>query len=192
MKKTLLITLLTLGVSLAGFSQEVITSSAGLSRNPNLGQFENEVKINFANLIALGAFEIGYERFLSDAHSVDFQVHINDRFGYNTEEDGRTFKTNALQAGMNFYFGNGLNGRFHIYPFAKVRFGDFEESVDSNVVTTDMTSFILGAGLGYKWEVSNSFAFGPYLSVGRGFSEAVSDRFTSVELNGGFSLGYRF
>ncbi len=179
-------------LSFGAFAQQVITSSSGVSRNPSLGQFENEVKINFANLIALGAFEVGYERFLSEDHSIDFQVHINDRFGYNAEGNGRKFKSNAMQAGMNFYFGNGLNGRFHIYPFVKLRFGDFEEVLNSAIITTDMTAFILGAGAGYKWEVSDHFAFGPYLSVGRGFSEVVSDRFTGIELNGGFSLGYRF
>jgi len=192
MKNLLIALVVACSISMGAFSQQVITSSSGVTRNPNLGQFENEIKVNFANLIALGAFEVGYERFLSEGHSIDFQLHINDRFGYNAEGNGRKFKTNAMQAGMNFYFGNGLNGRFHIYPFVKLRFGDFEERLNNSIVTTDMTAFILGAGAGYKWEVSNHFAFGPYLSIGRGFSDAVSNRFTSIELNGGFSLGYRF
>jgi len=94
---------------------------------------------------------------------------------------------------LNFYFGNKPNGRFHIYPFAKIRFGEFEEPTNSGgITTTDMTSFILGAGFGYKWEVSEHFAFGPYASVARNFSGAVSDKFTAIEPNAGFSLGYRF
>lgn len=175
-----------------GFSQQVISSSSG-SNNPFLGQYSNEVKINFANLLALGSFEGGYERFLSESHSLDFQLLINDRFGFNAENDGKKFKTNSVQTGLNFYFGKGTSGRFYIYPFVKIRFGELEESTAPGAVsTTDLTSFILGAGAGYKWEVSNHFAFGPYLSLGRGFSEIAANRFTAIELNGGFSLGYRF
>lgn len=189
MKKFILIYLFAIGLSISAFSQQVISSSG--TSNPNIGTFDNEIKLNFLNLILMGSFEVGYERFLSESHSLDFQVHINDRFGYNTENEGK-FKSNAIQTAMNFYFGSNPNGRFHVYPFMKFRFGDYEQNVNSTVVTTDMTAFILGAGLGYKWEVSEHFAFGPYASVARNFSEVVSDQFTAVEVNGGFSLGYRF
>lgn len=190
MKKSILAFLLISGISLSAFSQQVISSST--TSNPNIGTFDNEIKLNFLNLILLGSFEVGYERFLSESHSLDLQLHINDRFGYNSENDGKTYKTNSIQTGMNFYFGNKPNGRFHVYPFLKFRFGDFEESTTGGVETTDMTAFILGAGFGYKWEVSEHFAFGPYASVARNFSEAVSDKFTAIEPNAGFSLGYRF
>ena len=179
-------------VTLTGsvFAQQVISSSG--TSNPNIGTFDNEVKFNFLNLILLGSFEVGYERFLSENHSLDFQLHINDRFGYHSDGDDESFKSNSIQAAMNFYFGNNPNGRFHIYPLMKFRFGDYEKSVNASVVTTDMTAFILGAGIGYKWEVSEHFAFGPYVSVARNFSDGVSDQFSGVETNGGFSLGYRF
>ena len=177
-------------IAFSAFSQQVISSSR--SSNPNIGTFDNEVKLNFLNLILMGSFEVGYERFLSENHSVDFQLHINDRFGYNSQKDGKNYKTNAIQSGMNFYFGNRPNGRFHVYPFLKFRFGDFEEPVNGAVVTTDMTAFIVGAGFGYKWEVSEHFAFGPFASISRNFSEVVTDKFTAVEPNAGFSLGYRF
>jgi hypothetical protein len=190
MKKIILIVVFGLVASFGALSQQVISSSG--TNNPNLGVFENELKLNFLNLILMGSFEIGYERFLSESHSLDIQLLINDRFGYNSENDSKKYKTNAVQSGMNFYFGNNPNGRFHVYPFVKFRFGDFEEVKSSGVVTTDMSAFILGAGVGYKWEVSEHFAFGPYASIARNFSSAVSDRFTSVEPNAGFSLGYRF
>ena len=57
--------------------------------------------------------------------------------------------------------------------------GDFEEVIDGDLVTTNMNSFIFGAGAGYKWEYSN-FAFGPYASVARGFSSEVTDRFSAI------------
>jgi hypothetical protein len=190
MKKITLSLLLVAAISISAYCQQVISSSS--YSNPNVGAFDNEVKLNFLNLIVMGSFEVGYERFLSENHSVDFQVHINDRFGYNSQKDGKNFKSNAIQSGMNFYFGSNPNGRFHVYPFLKFRFGDFEEPGTTGTVSTDMTAFILGAGIGYKWEVSEHFAFGPYASIARNFSEAVSDKFTAVEPNAGFSLGYRF
>jgi hypothetical protein len=191
MRKLLLSLLFLFSFGFSSFSQQVI-SSAG-TRNPNLGNFENELKFNFLNLILLGSFEIGYERYLSESHSLEFQVLANDRFGFNSEGNGKKYKTNSAMTALNFYFGNKPSGRFHIYPFAKIRFGDFEEPTPSGgVITTDMTSFMLGAGFGYKWEVSEHFAFGPYASIARGFGEAANERFAPVELNGGFSLGYRF
>jgi hypothetical protein len=192
MKKIILSLAIICAVSTFSFGQTVISSSSGNSANPYISSFENEVKVNFLNVIALGSFELAWERFLSESHSLEFQVLFNDRFGFNSEKNGRTYKTNSVMTAMHFYFGNDLNGRFHIYPLLKLRFGDFEEVIDGAVVTTDMTSFILGAGAGYKWEVSEHFAFGPYVSVARGFSEEVNKRFTGIELNGGFSLGYRF
>ncbi|GAA0880567.1 hypothetical protein GCM10009119_35370 [Algoriphagus jejuensis] len=190
MKKLILSAFVAAAFTISAFSQQVISSSS--TSNPNLGNFENEIKLNFLNMFLLGSFELGYERFLSESHSLDIQLHINDRFGYQSDGDGETFKTNSIQSAMNFYFGNGRSGRFHVFPFLKFRFGDYEESVAGGVATTDMTAFILGAGIGYKWEVSEHFAFGPYVSVARNFSEAVSDKFSAVEPNGGFSLGYRF
>lgn len=190
MKKYILTLLFAGVISVSGFAQQVISSSG--SANPYLRNFENEVKFNFLNLILLSSFEVGYERFLSENHSLDLQLHINDRFGYNLETDGKQFKTNSIQAAMNFYFGNNLNGRFHVYPLLKFRFGDYEDPSPGGISSTDMTAFILGAGAGYKWEVSEHFAFGPYASVARNFSQTVSNKFTGIELNAGFSLGYRF
>ncbi len=187
MKKTFFTLALLVGILSFSQAQQVLSSSSLLSRD-----FSNEIKVNFLNLIVLGSVEVGYERYLSETHSLDFQVHINDRFGYNSEAKGKEYKTNSIQTGMNFYFGNGESGRFYLFPFAKIRFGDFEENNDGDITTTDMTAFIFGAGLGYKWEVTENFAFGPYASIARGFSDEVANKFTRIEPNAGFSLGYRF
>ncbi|WP_144607312.1 DUF3575 domain-containing protein [Algoriphagus algorifonticola] len=189
MRKVLLGILLTAILGLTAEAQQVISSSSGIGSR---SVYSNEVKVNFLNLIALGSIEVGYEKFLSDEHALDLQIMFNDRFGYNSEGQGKNYKTNSVQAAMNFYFGNNLNGRFFIYPLAKLRFGEFEEPSDGGVRVTNMNSFMLGAGAGYKWEVSDHFAFGPYVSIARGFSDEVAERFTRIELNGGFSLGYRF
>ncbi|MEN2283567.1 DUF3575 domain-containing protein [Algoriphagus sp. SE2] len=183
---TIAFILVAFGSSLA---QDVISSSSG---NAYAGDFNNEVKVNFLNLILFSTLEIGYERYLSEDHSIEFKGFINDRFGFKSEGSGKKYKTNAVQASMNFYFGENESGRFFLFPLAKLRFGDFEESKDGGVETTDMTAFILGAGAGFKWELSKNFAFGPYASVGRNFSDEVADRFTGIEFNAGFNLGYRF
>ncbi|MEP0711413.1 MAG: DUF3575 domain-containing protein, partial [Algoriphagus sp.] len=157
------------------------------------GGFTNEIHVNFVTLIWFGSLEVGYERYLSDDTSLEFKGLINDRFGFNSEGKGKKYKTNSVQAAMNFYFGDDPNGRFFIFPLAKVRFGDFEEPADGGGIdTTDMTAFILGVGAGYKWEMSKNFAFGPFASMSRNFSSDVSDRFSSIEFNAGFNLGYRF
>ena len=190
MKKSIFTLTLILGLAATSFGQEVISSSS--ANSPMTGGFSNEIHVNFVTLIWFGSVEVGYERYLSDDHSLEFKGFINDRFGFNNENKGKKYKTNSLQASMNFYFGNGSNGRFFIFPLAKVRFGDFEEPNGTDIITTDMTAFIIGAGAGYKWELSQNFAFGPFASVGRNFSDDVTDRFSGIELNAGFNLGYRF
>ncbi|TDQ14994.1 uncharacterized protein DUF3575 [Algoriphagus boseongensis] len=192
MKKIILSLAILCFASHFSIGQQVISSSSGNANNPYVGNFNNEIKLNFLNLIWLGSFEVAYEKYLSESHSIEFQGLFNDRFGFNNENNGKKYKTNSVQAAMHFYFGDNPNGRFHIYPLLKVRFGDFEEVKNGDLTTTDMTSFIFGGGFGYKWEVSDHFAFGPYASISRGFSKEVNDRFSEIEVNGGFSLGYRF
>ncbi|MBB6328605.1 hypothetical protein FHS59_004261 [Algoriphagus iocasae] len=190
MRKSIFTLAMMLGFISMGMAQEVVSSSSG---NTYAGDFNNEVKVNFVNLILYGTFEVGYERYLSDDHSLEFKGFINDRFGFNSEGKGKKYKTNSVQVSMNFYFGESDKGNIYLFPLAKIRFGDFEEPADGGGVdTTDMTAFIIGVGAGYKWELSRNFAFGPYASVGRNFSDEVADRFTSIEFNAGFNLGYRF
>lgn len=191
MKKSIFTLTLILALVVSGYAQEVISSSG--ASTPNRGGFSNEIHVNFMTLIWFGSLEAGYERYLSDDHSIEFKGFINDRFGFNNENNEKKYKTNSLQASMNFYFGDNGSGRFFLFPLAKIRFGDFEEPNDGGgIQTTDMTAFILGAGAGYKWELSKNFAFGPFASIGRNFSDDVANRFSVIELNGGFNLGYRF
>lgn len=188
MKKSIFTVALILGMIVSGYAQEVISSSTGST----IGANTNEIHVNFLTLIWFGSLEVGYERYLSDDHSLEFKGFINDRFGFNNEKNGKKYKTNSIQASMNFYFGGNGKGRFFLYPLAKFRFGDFEEEKAGAVEVTDMNAFILGAGAGYKWELSENFSFGPFASIARNFSDDVSDRFAGIELNGGFNLGYRF
>lgn len=168
---------------------------AGLSVK---GQTKNEVKINILNTIALASVEIGYEHFIDDNQSLGAEILINDQFAYFLEKSGEKFNTNSVLVSYNFYIGNsGKNtSGYYMYPFVKYRFGDFEETknIEGIDITTktDMDSFILGLGTGYKWVWNDKFAIGPYASIARNFSEDVNDKFIAIEINGGFSIGYRF
>lgn len=162
---------------------------------------KNEVKLNIANTIAIASVEVGYERFFDYSQSVEFELLINDRFNFYAEDDGKSFSTTSTKLGYNFYFGTENPGSgLYVNPFVKYRFGDFEETktveIDGAEVeqkqVTDMSGFTIALGGGYKWNISNSFVFGPYASIGRNFSDEVSDRFQAIEFYGGVSVGYRF
>lgn len=95
-------------------------------------------------------------------------------------------------ASYNFYFEGDEAGKMYIFPFVKYRFGDLTETLDGVLSTTDMNSFLIGLGGGYKWVFNDKFTFGPYASIARGFSEEVNERFAAVEFKAGFSVGFRF
>lgn len=165
-------------------------------------QAVNEVKVNILNAIAMASVEVGYEHFIDRDQSVGVDLMLNDRFSYYPESKskGKKFKTNSVAVNYNFYFGgnNNENGSgYSISPFLKYRFGEFEEDKRNELEgiythTTDMNSFILGVGVGYKWVRNDSFAVQPFVNIARNFSEDVNDRFMAIEINAGVTLGYRF
>jgi hypothetical protein len=163
---------------------------------------DNEIKLNIANVIAFASVEIGYEYLFEYSQSVDVELMINDRFNFYSESGSRKFNTSSLKVGYNYYFGTENPGSgLYFNPFLKYRFGDFEEEVPVEIapgvtqvqkVETDMNSFIIGLGGGYKWNFSNSFVVSVYGSIGRNFSEEVQERFQAIEFHGGVGVGYRF
>lgn len=162
-------------------------------------QAVNEVKVNILNTIILASVELGYEHFIDRDQSVGVDLMINDRFSYYPESKskGKKFNTNSIAANYNFYFGgkdNENGSGYSVSPFLKYRFGDFEEYGDTkeSKEVTDMDSFIIGVGVGYKWVRNDSFAVQPFVNIGRNFSNDVNDRFMAVEFNAGVTLGYRF
>lgn len=165
----------------------------------------NEIKLNIAGVIAFATVEVGYEYLFDYNQSIDVEIFINDRINFYQETDSNKFNTNSLKLGYNFYFGteNPGSGLF-FNPFVKYRFGDFEEEMDTTLIDplpgepfppiekTDMNTFIIGLGSGYKWNFSNSFIVSLYGSLGRNFSDEVKVRFQPIEFQGGLGIGYRF
>lgn len=176
--------------------KKILTLFTVLFSLPLLAQFtsgpHNEVRINIANTIIIASVEVGYEYFLGDTHSLEAELHINDRFSYHSAKGNRNFSTNSVKVGYNFYFDSSEMGSgIYANPFAKVRFGEFTQGAEPQLVT-DMNSFIFGLGVGYKFNSSNRFIIAPFVSVARNFSKEVSDRFAAVEFNAGVNIGVRF
>lgn len=154
-------------------------------------QYKSEVKFNIANVIAIASIEVGYEYFLDDNQSIGAELHINDRFSYVEETDSKKFETNSFLVNYNYYFSPENKGSFYAFPFMKYRFGEHKDD-RAGKVDTDMNSFIMGLGVGYKWAWNDKFAIAPYVSIARNFSDEVNDRFMAIEPNAGVSVGYRF
>lgn len=162
----------------------------------------NEAKLNIANTIAIASVEIGFERFIGFNQSVEVEYLFNDRINYHSEKGSRKFNTSSIKLGYNYYFGKENAGSgIYANPFIKYRFGDFEQDRKiisgpglpiSPKIQTDMNSFIVGLGAGYKWNFGDKFVLGPYVSIARNFSEEVKERFSAIEFHAGFSVGYRF
>ncbi|RTY95833.1 DUF3575 domain-containing protein [Flavobacterium sp. GT3R68] len=165
-------------------AQETIqTSDASLPRN--------EVKWNITNTIVFGSVEVGYEYFLDGNQSLGVELLINDVYNFSIGREYKDFETNSVQFTYNYYTGSENNGSgFYISPLLKYRFGEYQKTPTEPIISMD--SFILGIGGGYKWNLSNKFVFGPYINIARDFSQEVTDEFTAVEINAGFSVGYRF
>lgn len=152
---------------------------------------KGEVRLNFMNTIFLGSVELGYEQFISDDQSIGVELHLNDRFGYSSAKNGRDFSVTSVLASYNFYFAGDENGKIYISPFFKYRFGEYREALDNTISITNMNSGYIGLIGGYRWNFNN-FAFGPFASIARGFSQEVADKFSAVEFKAGFNVGYRF
>ena len=151
---------------------------------------KHEVKWNIANTIIFASVEVGYEYFLDEHQSVGAEMMFNDTYNLSIGRQVKDFDTNSFQLSYNYYTG-ASNNEFVISPFLKFRMGEYQQTATDPVI--DMDSFILGVGLGYKWNLNDKFVFGPYATIGRNFSEEVNDEFNvAVEFHAGFGIGYRF
>lgn len=179
----------------------IILLSSALAINVNAQEIPsnpipaNEVKFNILNTIVLGSLELGYEHFIDQNQSIGVEIHLFDRFAYVSEKgEGRSFDATSYLLGFNYYFVSpGSPSGFYVSPFVKYRTGTFTElnEMDQSV-ETQLNTFIIGMGGGYKWVHNDKFALGPFVNIGRGFNEDVSNRFAPVEFKAGFSIGFRF
>ena len=158
---------------------------------------KHEINYNILNTMLQTSVELGYEYYINSDQSIGGDVLFNDRFSYASEGDDEKFKTTSIKASYNLYIDESGDARgWAISPFLKYRFGNFEETKDvagvPTVVKTDMNSFIVGIGGGYKIVVKDRGTIMPFASIARNFSSEVNDRFSPVEFNAGIKIGYRF
>lgn len=169
------------------------TASAQSIEDPQFQQ--HELKLNIVNTILIGSLELGYEHFIDMNQSIGFGLNFMDRFAYASDRgEGQDFNATSVMVAYNYYFvsENAPSG-FYVFPFLKYRGGTFLEEFGSNpAIETSLNSFIIGFGSGFKWVHNDKFALGPFISIARGFSEEVSNRFEPVEFNAGFTVGFRF
>src|SRR5690554_6199737 len=148
----------------------------------------NEVELNIFNTIVNQSIGIG--------------LLINDRFSYfgqnKKTEKFKQFNTNAIAVNYSFYFGGKDDEHasgLYAQPFLKYRFGTYEYA-DKNdnyaIKETDMNSFIIGVGAGYKLVKNDAFTVSPFVNIARNFNEDVADEFMGIEINAGINIGYRF
>lgn len=160
-------------------------------------QNKNEIKLNILNTIVLGSIEVGYEHFVDSiqSQSIGVEFLINDRFSYYPDgNNGKEFNANSYLVSYNFYFVQGRDlSSFYISPFFKYRSGTYQERDENDIIQEmNINSAMIGIGAGYKWVFNGQLALGPYVNIARGFNKETADRFNAVEVNAGFSIGYRF
>ncbi len=154
----------------------------------------HEINFNLANTLIIASAEAGYEYFIDYDQSIGVKILINDRRNFRHEKSKSKYKTNSFRLNYTYYFGQENPGSgVYVQPFVKYRMGDFKEKRGTfDEKKTNMDSFIVGIGVGYQWNFSNSFVMGPFANIGRNFSKEVKERFSVVEFNAGFNIGYRF
>ena len=151
---------------------------------------KHEIKWNIGNTILHASAEIGYEYLIDNHQSVGAELLINDVYNLRIGRQAKDFDTHSFKIAYSYYTGE-RNDEFQISPFIQVRVGEYQKYPDSEKI--DMDSFIVGIGGGYKWNINDKFVFGPYVTIGRNFSQDVNDEFnTPVEFGLGFGIGYRF
>ncbi|HLS30145.1 MAG TPA: autotransporter domain-containing protein [Flavobacteriaceae bacterium] len=159
---------------------------------------KHEVNLNLANTLIIASVEVGYKYFIDYDQSLGVRLLINERRNFRHKKSEDKYNTQAVRLDYSYYFGRDNPGSgFYIQPMIKYRFGDFKETKTLDwgqkvKRKTDMNSFIAAIGVGYEWNISNSFVFGPFVNIGRNFSKEVKNRFSMFEFNAGFDIGYRF
>lgn len=103
---------------------------------------KNEVKMNILNAFVITSIELGYERFIDENQSLDFEIFFNDRFSYLPARKDGNFNATSVKIGYNYYIEpENMEGLF-ISPFLKHRFGYYTR----NDQKQSLSSFILGIG----------------------------------------------
>lgn len=151
-------------------------------------QKNNEIKLNLISPL-MGAFEIGYEKFLNKNSSLGisaFKVYehsANDDMNY------------YISPYYRYYFGKKYASGFFVEGFGMLTSIDGKKIYAAdNVAFTegkDVSDLALGAGFGWKLVTKKGFVFEANTAYGRlVFNADKTDHDQVIKL--GLSIGYRF
>jgi hypothetical protein len=180
MKRTLFLLFL-VGALLSAQSQQVE------SQISTSGPYEkhNEIKINGLYFV-LGAFDLIYERNLSEESSLGISVFLP--FDENVRDEIQYY----ISPYYRFFFGKKYAAGFFVEGFGMLN--SYEEDITSLFSNGDgeenyVTDFALGFGLGGKWVTKKGFMAEVSWGIGRNLFDAGN---LDIVLKYSISLGYRF
>ncbi|MDP5157901.1 MAG: DUF3575 domain-containing protein [Flaviramulus sp.] len=188
MKKTLLLSLISLLLSYTSFSQET-------EQDNTTNQNFNELKLNMTNLIGFKWFDVGYERTINEESS--FGVGLLTRIGSDRDDsDGLDeYRTFSITPYYRHFFSNKYAQGFFVEGFAMIHSGEDEFYSYDPITQTESfrgekyTDLAIGVSAGAKFVTKRGFIAEIYLGIGRDMLEQ-SD--IEVVGRGGIALGYRF
>lgn len=161
---------------------------------------KNEVKIDGLNLISNGRLGISYERFLNSNFSVGITgMFLNksskeDKFA---TDDTRTLIDYQVIPYVRYALSKSAVNLYYVEAFTSINGGQFKELVKLNngaadyVVTSvkDYNDVAIGASVGYKFYIKESFVVDVTIGMGKNLLHADSPKNISRL---GINLGYRF
>ena len=161
---------------------------------------KNEVKIDGLNLISNGRLGISYERFLNSNFSVGITgMFLNksskeDKFA---TDDTRTLIDYQVIPYVRYALSKSAVNLYYVEAFTSINGGQFKELVTFNngaadyVVTSvkDYNDVAIGAAVGYKFYIKESFVVDVTIGMGKNLLHADSPKNISRL---GINLGYRF
>jgi len=166
------------------FSQDNTVQSP--KKSDSIGQ--NELRLNVTNFIILNAFNVDYERLLTEESSIGVSV----LFGLGNADDLDLFRNFELTPYYRQFFSKRYARGFFVEGFASVinREDSFFTGFDGEDTVQSETNVALGVSVGGKFLTRGGFVAEVFLGVG--LVDNDNFFFENVIGRGGISLGYRF
>ena len=161
---------------------------------------KNEIKIDVLNLISNGRVGVSYERFLKN----DFSIGVTGMFLNKASkeddfptDDTRTLIDYQVIPYVRYALSKSAANLYYVEAFSSINGGQYKELPTLNngaadyVVTTvkDYNDVAIGASIGYKFYIKESFVIDLTLGMGKNLFHADSPETISRI---GINVGYRF
>lgn len=161
----------------------------GFLKNENFGK--NELSINALTLIALGAFDVSYERNINEDASWSAEFWLQ----FNNDIEDEFFRDVAVTGKYKHFFSSNYARGFYVHAFSMISSGtndeDYYDYSNDVYIENDekYTDFALGFGIGGKLISSGGFKADFSGGIGRNLFNADSPTIVGQIM---VNLGYRF